>query len=201
MTDQKSDPTVKWIEGYDWTGDGVQTVRCLDCRMAVTFPSGQQRHGTHRIAVPEPVVEEPQSAEDAPVDSQEYEVVLPAVVCSTCGTAYEEVVPFCSRCGTATEPPDTDAVIEALRQEVTSLRSEVSVAREEYAAFRTQSHGAISSLSAKLDRQSSKFTWRTILPQEKWTVAWGVWWRISIAGALLYVLMFLALLAAVNGDS
>ena len=41
-----------WIRGYEWSGFEEETVRCLSCRMDVSFPAGLKRHGTHKIAVP-----------------------------------------------------------------------------------------------------------------------------------------------------
>ena len=42
-----------WIRGYDWIGHEEQAVRCLSCDKEVVFPSGQERHSTHKIAVPD----------------------------------------------------------------------------------------------------------------------------------------------------
>lgn len=201
MADRKPGPHDDWIEGFDWKGDESQTVQCLDCQRAVSFPFGQQQHGTHRIVVPDPVVEKPDPTDGGSSDGEGSAVALPVVVCATCGAIYEESVPFCSRCGTETEPPDTNAVIEALRQEVASLRSQVAATQEEYVTLKTESHDAISSLNARLGKQSHTFTWRAILPQEKWTVAWGVWWRIAVAVFLLNVVMLLLAVAVINGGS
>jgi hypothetical protein len=201
MTDRKPGPGDEWIDGFDWKGDGSQTVQCLDCRRAVSFPFGQQQHGTHRIVVPEPVVEETPVTDDASPERQNAEVALPVAVCSTCGATYDEAVPFCSRCGTETEPPDAPAIMEALRREIVTLRGEVAASHEEYVALKSESHQAISSLKARLDRRSDAITWRAILPQEKWTMAWGVWWRTLVAGLAVYVLLIFLVLAVAGGDS
>lgn len=113
----------------------------------------------------------------------------PVAVCSSCGLVATKAGDFCAQCGSAMRPVDLETEIEHLQAVVESLQDEVVELRQTVETVSKQVPGS---------EPPPDFTWAGVRPPERWTVAWGVWWRMTIAFIVLQIVLYFVLLAVIG---
>ena len=86
-------------------------------------------------------------------------------------------------------PVDLETEIEHLQAVVDSLQDEVVQLRQTVETVPRQVPGS---------EPPPDFTWAGVQPPERWTVAWGVWWRMTIAFIVLQIVLYFVLLAVIG---